>query len=315
MKFVFYEAPNLGSQFQKSTLLHRIHSTVSRKMMFYYQSPSNFPLSSRYWTPYSLNAPPSSHCATSDGDKAVSKEQHHPSNGDVTTSSNAPIIYQDRSVRIQHKDGNVVFSLDLPGIKSSDVKVEIHDGVLSVQAERKNGPNGSSKYMQNFLVKDYNVNSKDLHADLENGVLTITIPKKEETKPFLVAVEAEHPPMQDDNDKKAIRFSVDLPGVNSNTIKLEIHRNTINLHAERKILDRTLAIDKCFSLDSDKFDSTAYKAYLADGVLTFTGYLREIPEPKWISVTDGSSKANMAIEEEKNEDEKVTVETVTDEKN
>lgn len=274
--------------------------------MFYHHSPFHFYPSSRYWAPYALSSPKGCSFNFEDDDERGADQLAKPDNG----SSDAPVIYQDRNVRIQHKDKNIVFSIDMPGIKSADTKVEIRDGVLSVNAERKIGETGSAKYSQHFLLKDSDVQSENIHANLSDGVLTVTIPKKEETKPFAIPVLAEYAPPKDVNNDKDVRFTVDLPGVNASNTKLEVADDTITLHAERKVFEKVSSIDKYFSVDKTKVDISTFKAYLIDGVLTITGYLKNPAQPKSISVFDGST--GMSIEEGRKETEEMIVETVTD---
>jgi HSP20 family protein len=274
--------------------------------MFYHHSPFSFYPSSRYWTPYALSSPRTSTFTFEDGEDRANDQLAK----QEAASSDAPVIYQDRNVRIQHKDKNIVFSIDMPGIKSLDTKIEIRDGVLSVNAERKIGSNGSAKYAQHFLLKDSDAQSEDVHANLCDGVLTITIPKKEETKPFTIPVLAEYAPPKSESDEKDVRFTVDLPGVNISNIKLELADDTITLHAERKIFEKVSTIDKYFSVDRTKVDVNAFKAYLVDGVLTITGYLKDPAQPKSIAVVDGLTE--MTIEDGKKQPEEMIVETVTD---
>lgn len=278
----------------------RINDPTLSKMMLYHHSPLNFFSSPRRWSPYSLSSPTIVFPFASDESDSKTKRPR----------SNSSVFYQGRNVRVKHNEDDIVFSMDLPGIKSSDAKVEILDGVLSVQAERKNGANGSTKYLQQFVLEDADVDSSKLQASLADGVLTVTVPKREEAKPVAIPVEAAYPPEKAEKDDKDIRFHVDLPGVKASAVKLELHKDTISLHAERKVLDRTQTIEKNFTIDRSKVDTSALKAYLADGLLTVTGHLKDEAKPKAIAITIGP--ATKAIEEGKKEDVEMSVETVTE---
>ena len=266
-------------------------------MMLYHPSSFSFFPNSRLWNTYSFNSP----------------TIFHSLNNDISHSNNkrprSSIFYQGRNVRVKHNEDDIVVSMDLPGIKSSDAKVEILDGVLRVEAERKNGSNGPTKYLQQLLLNDADVDSSKLHANLVDGVLTVTVPKKEEAKPFAIPVHAAYPPEKAENDDKDIRFHVDLPGVKSDAVKLELNKDTIVLHAERNVLDRSHTIERVFTVDRAKVDVAAFKAYLADGLLTITGQLKDEAKPKLIAVTDVPTKA---IEDQKKEDVDMAVETVTE---
>nr|CAA45861.1 17 Kd heat shock protein [Hordeum vulgare subsp. vulgare] len=93
-----------------------------------------------------------------------------------------------------------VFKADLPGVKKEEVKVEVEDGnVLIVSGERtkeKEDKNDkwhrverrSGKFVRPFrLPEDGKVD--EVKAGLENGVLTVTVPKAEVKKPEVKAIE------------------------------------------------------------------------------------------------------------------------------
>jgi HSP20 family molecular chaperone IbpA len=256
--------------------------------MFYRHSPFHYPIT-HSWVPLLLTPP------TFDNDTNNTNGDEHAIKESAMTSNDSSIIYRDRNVRIQQQDDNIVYSLDLPGIKASDAKIEIKNGVLSVQAERKAG-NNYTKYAQQFLIKESDVDSQNVKADLAHGVLTITIPKKEEAKPLAIPVAAGYAPEKANNDK-VVRFTVDLPGVKPSDVTMELKDETISLHATRKVFDKETIMDRYLSIDRTKIDPTSFEAYLADGVLTVTGTKRDEPEPKPILINNGPTV--LKIEEKK----------------
>ncbi|XP_050244355.1 class I heat shock protein-like [Quercus robur] len=93
-----------------------------------------------------------------------------------------------------------VFKADLPGLKKEEVKVEVEEGrVLQISGERsveKEDKNekwhrverGHGKFLRRFwLPQDAKVD--EVKASMENGVLTVTIPKVPEPKPQVKSVE------------------------------------------------------------------------------------------------------------------------------
>ena len=89
-------------------------------------------------------------------------------------------------------------TLELPGIEKKDVSVELTEGTLVVSAERKkpNVKEGECEHHDDFLYgKRINrisfpkeVESGKVEATFKNGLLSITVPKKEEVKPKPVAI-------------------------------------------------------------------------------------------------------------------------------
>jgi len=73
-------------------------------------------------------------------------------------------------------DDSFEFSLDMPGVKISDVVVKVDDDVLRVTAERIYS-NGKTVHFSKVTTLDKRVKRDLLRAGLVDGVLTVTAPK------------------------------------------------------------------------------------------------------------------------------------------
>ncbi|KAL6627486.1 hypothetical protein ACP70R_031212 [Stipagrostis hirtigluma subsp. patula] len=93
-----------------------------------------------------------------------------------------------------------VFKADIPGVKKEEVKVEVEDGnVLVISGQRskeKEDKNdtwhrverNSGQFMRRFRLPE-NAKVDQVKAGLENGVLTVTVPKVEVKKPEVKAID------------------------------------------------------------------------------------------------------------------------------
>ncbi|XP_068655995.1 17.8 kDa class I heat shock protein-like [Aristolochia californica] len=93
-----------------------------------------------------------------------------------------------------------VFKADIPGLKKEEVKVEVEDGkILQIsgernrEAEEKNDKwhsveRSSGKFLRRFRLPE-NAKVDQVKAAMENGVLTVTVPKEETPKPEVKAIE------------------------------------------------------------------------------------------------------------------------------
>lgn len=88
--------------------------------------------------------------------------------------------------------------VDLPGFKENDIHVSVENQILTVKAESSKGTSesGSKYYLserscgsctRSFRLSSY-VDGDATTAHLENGVLTIKIPKRGEMKPKAIPV-------------------------------------------------------------------------------------------------------------------------------
>ena len=92
--------------------------------------------------------------------------------------------------KLEENDNSYTIEMDMPGVKKEDLDIGIKENMLSIYAERKKvmkSDDGDkeevvSKYEQSFNISDKSIDVDNISANFENGVLTLTLPKKEEVK-------------------------------------------------------------------------------------------------------------------------------------
>ena len=85
---------------------------------------------------------------------------------------------------------NAYVRADLPGVNRDDINVEVVDGYLTIEAARKNkdGEQEESFRFSRSITLPETVRAEGVAAAYENGVLTVTMPKRDEAKPRKVSV-------------------------------------------------------------------------------------------------------------------------------
>jgi|GEM_PF-3833430 len=81
------------------------------------------------------------------------------------------------------KEGGYYAHFHFPGLKKDAVTVSVHKDSVKVAAQSPEGAIVSIHYDKNFVLPE-EANMEELSAQLEDGILTVTIPKE---KPLEVA--------------------------------------------------------------------------------------------------------------------------------
>lgn len=91
-------------------------------------------------------------------------------------------IYEDKE--------NTYVRAELPGVNRDAIGVEVVDGNLSIQASRKekSGETENEVAFSRLVSVPDEVQADKITAAYENGVLTVTLPRKEEAKPKKINV-------------------------------------------------------------------------------------------------------------------------------
>jgi HSP20 family protein len=91
-------------------------------------------------------------------------------------------------LELSETDKAVTVSAELPGLSENDVQVEMADGVLSIRGEKKAERSDESKFVSERYYGSFErqipldgVEEDKAQADFKNGVLTVTLPKAEQS--------------------------------------------------------------------------------------------------------------------------------------
>lgn len=122
---------------------------------------------------------------------------------DETLNKNAQGNYGDwlPPVDIFETEDEIVIMSELPGMKEEDMDIQVSDGVLTLKGEKKYPIEGESdnfyrlersygKFSRSFAIPS-TVDISTVKANLKDGLLKVTLKKKEEIQPRVIKVETE----------------------------------------------------------------------------------------------------------------------------
>jgi len=100
-------------------------------------------------------------------------------------------------VDVHETEDEYLVKIDLPGVKSEDVNVEVNDNVLSVSGSRAADDTGAAQLVERpygsfarTLTLPQGVNSDSIEAGYQDGVLELRIPKPAQQKPKKITIGA-----------------------------------------------------------------------------------------------------------------------------
>ena len=102
------------------------------------------------------------------------------------------------SVDIYETPNELIVKADLPDVNEKDIDVRVENNLLAIRGERKFDKSVSEEsylrvertygaFSRSFSLPN-TVNAEKIGAEYKNGVLTVTLPKREESKPRQVKV-------------------------------------------------------------------------------------------------------------------------------
>ncbi|MFZ1081900.1 MAG: Hsp20/alpha crystallin family protein [Candidatus Kryptoniota bacterium] len=118
---------------------------------------------------------------------------------DVDGTGNFVASWSPRTDVIENKEAYVI-KAELPGVNRSDVKITLNENVLTIKGEKKQEKEENEKnfhrversygsFERSFTLP-IGVKSDKIDAAYKDGILTIILPKAEETTPKEIEVKA-----------------------------------------------------------------------------------------------------------------------------
>jgi HSP20 family protein len=207
---------------------------------------------------------------------------------DRDAKSEQALANSGKNVDVEEAENGWTVYMDMPGVKQEDVEIDANDDELVINAVRKNGDKVMAKYHQDFHLNPRTCNLEAVSADLSDGVLTVTVPKKEASEPTSVEITVADPPELPDDESKEFRYTLELPGVKKDAIKLEFRDDTLYLETERKKGRFSAKIERSMTV-GPSVDKTQTRAYLMDGVLTLVAPRMEVKKSETRKITLGAA--------------------------
>ncbi|MGD0921067.1 MAG: Hsp20/alpha crystallin family protein [Terriglobia bacterium] len=112
--------------------------------------------------------------------------------GELPTRAWAP------AVDICENENNIVLKAELPGVDPEDVEVRVEDNTLYLKGERKFEKETKEEnyhrieraygsFARSFALPN-SIDAEKVAAEYKDGLLTLTLPKREETKPKTIKI-------------------------------------------------------------------------------------------------------------------------------
>lgn len=101
-------------------------------------------------------------------------------------------------VDIRETEDSLVLKAELPGVKPDDVEIRVEDSTLYMKGERKfekevkeenfhRVERSYGTFSRSFSLPS-SIDSDKVKAEYQNGILTLTMPKREESKPKTIKI-------------------------------------------------------------------------------------------------------------------------------
>ena len=113
--------------------------------------------------------------------------------GNMMGSGYADSVATYPAVNIKETEDDFILEVAAPGLKKNDFKINYDNGRLSIESTREDNETEGEKYSRrefnyqafrrSFRVSDKMVDTAKIKAKYSDGILSLSLPKREEVKP------------------------------------------------------------------------------------------------------------------------------------
>lgn len=114
------------------------------------------------------------------------------------------------AIDVRANEDEIVFTADVPGIKTEDLEITLERGVLTIKGQRRYEGNGKEKVLlgrsygsfERAFTLPETADHENLSADLVDGVLTVRVAQSPKAKPRKISISPSRRPAQIGVDEK-----------------------------------------------------------------------------------------------------------------
>ena len=101
-------------------------------------------------------------------------------------------------VNITETESSFHLEAETPGKKYKDINIEVHNGILTVKGHKESKPDKENYHIREFSSPNFErsfrlsdrVDTEQVSAKIENGVLKLDLPKHEQVKPLKIEIQS-----------------------------------------------------------------------------------------------------------------------------
>jgi len=128
---------------------------------------------------------------------AIEKTDTVETTGEKPVATRDDALYLSPPVDIFETEEALIVVADLPGVEKGEVDIRVEEDILTIRGKASYIPQGNilreefnvQGYYRQFQLSD-EVDQNKISAEAKHGVLTITLPKAEKSKPRQIRVKA-----------------------------------------------------------------------------------------------------------------------------